>query len=192
MPHRVIADRPGRAGPLTAHWSHALARAMTAAQHASPSTGRMMRDARGGRGHECHSRTGWHASRPRKGQVLAGGAYASNTITASHRVLVRNCGHCLKAAHQTLLMLARVLALELLAGPFEELRARRLVVGHGTAWIARAPPLRASSGRERLAMRFGGLSWLAHRGHCPQGCAHTEGVLSGCKEQWGQRGLNSI
>jgi hypothetical protein len=41
-------------------------------------------------------------------------------------------------------------------------------------------------------MRFGGLAWLAYRGHCPQGCAHTEGALSGCKEQWGQRGLNSI
>ena len=82
-------------------------------------------------------------------------------------VLVRNCGHCLKAAHQTLLiMLARVLALELLARQFEELRARRLVVGKSAAWIARVLPLRAPIGRGRPAIRFGGLAWLAHRGGC--------------------------
>ena len=34
--------------------------------------------------------------------------------------------------------------------------------------------LRASSGRGRPAMRFGELAWLAHRGCCTQGCAHTE------------------
>jgi hypothetical protein len=149
---------------------------MTAAQHASPSTGRMMR-ARWRRVRRAHSSAGRHASRPRRGEVLAGTPYASNSITASHRnqdeVLVRNCGHCLKAAHQTLLMLARVLALELLARRFDELRAGRLVVGHCVAWIARAPPLRAPSGRGRPAMRFGGLAWLAHRGHCTKGCAHT-------------------
>ena len=63
-----------------------------------------------------------------------------------------------------LIMLARVLALELLARQFEELRARRLVVGQCAARIARVLPLRAPIGRGRPAMRFGGLAWLAHRG----------------------------
>ena len=177
-PLREIADR--RDSPLTANWSHALAWAITAAQHASPSAGRMMRMRARWAVTSAHSSAGRHASRPRKGEVLAGGAYASNTICleqdrglAQDEVLVRNCGHCLKAAHQTLLMLAGVLALELLAHQFEELRARRLVVGHCAAWIARAPPLRAPSGRGRPAMSFGGLAWLAHRGHCTKGCAHT-------------------
>ena len=54
------------------------------------------------------------------------------------------------------------------------------------AWIARAPSLRVPSGRGRLAMRFGGLAWLVYRGHCTQGCAHTEGALSGwvAKSSW--------
>ena len=69
-------------------------------------------------------------------------------------------------------MLARVLALELLARQFEELRARRLVVGQCAAWI----PLRAPIGRGRPAMHFGGLARLAYRGGCPQGCAHTHRV----------------
>jgi hypothetical protein len=41
------------------------------------------------------------------------------------------------------------------------------------------------SGRGRLAMRFGGLAWLVYRGHCTQGCAHTEGASSGCKRAVG-------
>ena len=57
------------------------------------------------------------------------------------------------------------------------------VVGQCAVWIARIPPLRAPSGRGHPAMRFGGLAWLAHRGGCPQGCAHTESASSGCNEQ---------
>ena len=92
---------------------------------------------------------------------------------------MRNCRHCLKAAHQTLLiMLAEVFALELLVpASLKNSVLVVLVVGAVRSLdCARTIPLRASSGTGRPAMRFGGLAWLAHRGGCPQGCAHTERV----------------
>ena len=97
-----------------------------------------------------------------------------------------NCGHCIKTAHHALLMLVGVLALELLAHRVAELHVRRWVVGRCAAWRA-LEPLRAPSGRGRLAKRFGGRAWLAHLGYYGRGCAHTEreGASSGGKEQCG-------
>jgi hypothetical protein len=54
-----------------------------------------------------------------------------------------------------------------------ELHVCRWVVGRCAAWRA-LEPLRAPSGRECLAMRFGGRAWLAHLGYFGRGCAHRE------------------
>ena len=100
--------------------------------------------------------------------------------------MMLNCGHCIKTAHHALLMLVGVLALELLAHRVAELHVRRWVVGWCAAWRA-LEPLRAPSGRGRLAKRFGGRAWLAHLVYCGRGCAHREreGASSGGKEQCG-------
>jgi hypothetical protein len=105
---------------------------------------------------------------------------------AQDEVLMLNCGHCIKTAHHALLMLVGVLALELLAHRVAELHVRRWVVGWCAAWRA-LEPLRAPSGRGRLAKRFGGRAWLAHLGYYRRGCAHREreGASSGGKEQCG-------
>ena len=98
------------------------------------------------------------------------------------------CGHCIKTAHHALLMLVGVLALELLAHRVAELHVRRWVVGRCAAWRA-LEPLRAPSGRGRLAKRFGGRAWLAHLGYYGRGCAHREreGASSGGKRSNAER-----
>ncbi len=146
LPHREIADRSGRASesPHTAHWSHALAWAITAAKHASLSTGRMMR-ARARSLPRWNTQAGQeHASRPRIGEV------------------------------------------------FEELRARRLVE-LGTAQLGLRTTSQSSKweGAPRHAFRRACLA-CSSRPLCTRLRTHRGCVLSGCKEQWGQRGLNSI
>jgi hypothetical protein len=132
---------------------------------------------------KCFKRRDHQSPYTQAGQVGEGRGNCRRCVRLEHdhglaqdEVLV-HCGHCLKAAHQTLLMLTGVLALELIARRFEDLRARRFVVGRCVAWIARTPSLRAPSRRGRPAMRFGGLAWLAHRGDCAQGCAHRECIV---------------